>query len=407
MFYNAAVFNQDMNAWNTSAVKGMSYMFYGAKSFNKPIGSWKVSGVKSRHAMFFGATSFNQELGVWDTSAVTEMGFIFAGAKKFSKLLSTWNFSTALNTTSSFDGSGVTGCVKSRTTQALGWRDFTFQDFVFDLELCPACPCGDTSLACVNDRCSPVNSGFIDLGRDKWLLDGAFATAEGFRACVEKCQASEDCSSFVLRDSGQCFLQRTAQMPRKPQDPDTAESLAFLKPSCRTFSCGPGATPKPLGSLSTAAVTEAACCSCLDPSTVPEPGHRSRGDLLCVSCPAGTEPRHESCQTCPAGRYAKAGSETCQPCSPGLVPTNNSSECQRCPPGTYSDLSQCAVCVFPLYLEDNTCILPDFVLFCFFQTCTFLHLLISRILKPICFGGAGEAPNIRTALPYFSKVFSC
>ena len=162
-------------------------------------------------------------------------------------------------------------------------------------------------------------------------------------------------SCCLIPESAFCiFLQRTAPMPRKSQDSNTTQSLAFLKPSCKTFSCGPGATPKP-GSVSTA-VTEAACCSC-HPSTVPEPGHRSRGDLLCISCPAGTEP-HETCQPCSAGRYAKAGSETCQSCGPGLVPNANLSECQPCPLGTYSELGRCNACVFPLYLEDNTCILP-------------------------------------------------
>ena len=203
MFYNAVKFDQDISAWETSAVKkNMSFMFYGAKSFDSPIGSWNVSGVKSMHAMFAGATSFNQDLGLWDTSAVSEMSYVFAGAKKFSKPLSTWNFSAALNRTHSFDGSGVTGCLKSRTFQALGLRDFTFQDFDFDIELCPSCPCRDPNLACVDQKCCPINSGFIDLGRDNWILEGAFATAEGFRNCVEKCQASEECSSFLLFDSG-------------------------------------------------------------------------------------------------------------------------------------------------------------------------------------------------------------
>ena len=164
--------------------------------------------------------------------------------------------------------------------------------------------------------------------------------------------------------------------------------MAFLKPSCRTFSCGPGATPKPgPGSLSTA-VTESACCSC-HPSTVPQQGS---GDLLCASCPAGTEPRHETCQPCPAGRYATAGSETCQPCGAGHVPNANLSDCVRCPHGTYSDLGQCAACVFPLYLQDDTCILPHFLWFFvpFFslyqyhmQFMKFKHLFASIILKTI------------------------
>ena len=110
-------------------------------------------------------------------------------------------------------------------------------------------------------------------------MPGEALAAVGFRQCVAKCQESDNCSAFILQDSGRCFLQTTR--PQISQDPDVGDSLAFLKPSCTTFSCGPGATPKPLGS-SPVSVSEAACCSCLNPK-VPEPGHGS-GDLRCVSC---------------------------------------------------------------------------------------------------------------------------
>ena len=45
MFEDAAKFNQDIGAWNTSAVKDLSYMSFGAISFNKPIGHWNVPAV--------------------------------------------------------------------------------------------------------------------------------------------------------------------------------------------------------------------------------------------------------------------------------------------------------------------------------------------------------------------------
>ena len=44
MFEDSTMFNQNISAWDTSAVKDMSFMFLGAKSFNKPIGSWNVPG---------------------------------------------------------------------------------------------------------------------------------------------------------------------------------------------------------------------------------------------------------------------------------------------------------------------------------------------------------------------------
>ena len=207
MFEGAADFNQEIGSWDTSAVRNMMHMFYGAKSFNKPIGLWNVSGVETMLGMFSGASSFDQDLGLWDTSAVTDISYVFAGAQSFNKPLSTWNFSAVQDSRSPFDGSGVTHCVESRTFQALGWPLLNFQAFGFSFEPCPFCPCHDPRLACVDGRCSPLNSGFIDLGRGNWMPAEALATAAGFHRCLEQCQESDECSSFILQDSGRCFYQ--------------------------------------------------------------------------------------------------------------------------------------------------------------------------------------------------------
>ena len=177
MFYKAAHFNQAIGSWDVAAVRDMSFMFYGAKSFNRPIGLWNISSVETMPGMFSGATSFDQDLGLWDTSAVSDISAVFSGAKSFNKPLSTWNFSAVQDSTSPFDGSGVTRCVESRAFQALGWPLLNFQAFGFSFEPCPFCPCRDPSLACVDGRCSPLNSGFIDLGRgnkERQVVSSAF-----------------------------------------------------------------------------------------------------------------------------------------------------------------------------------------------------------------------------------------
>ena len=358
MFTQAKEFNEDIGSWDTSAVGDMGGMFLGAASFNKPIGSWNVSTVTKMLAMFKGATSFDQSLGMWDTSAVNQMDSMFENARSFNQPLSSWNFSgvpLGWNRTRPWDGSGMTSCVRSRTSQALGCPialDFQAWDLAF--EACPACPCRDPTLACVHGKCSPLNSGYIDLGRARWIAEGAFGTVSGFRDCASTCKEAENCSAFLLEDSGRCLL--SSKMPGRSQTNDPFRSLAYLKPSCQTFSCRAGTTQRLQGASQASPVTEASCCKCSDPAKVPKSGHT--GDLACISCPAGTAPRHEICQACGAGRYARAGDEKCQLCAAGQVPNANRSKCERCPPGEYSESGACKVCNFPFLLQDDTCTSP-------------------------------------------------
>lgn len=51
--------NDDISAWDTSAVTTMEAMFYGASSFNQPIGKWKVDHVMQMGRMFYNASAFN------------------------------------------------------------------------------------------------------------------------------------------------------------------------------------------------------------------------------------------------------------------------------------------------------------------------------------------------------------
>ena len=57
MFYSATSFNQDISAWNVSAVTYMRSMFYDASSFDKILCSdaWRASkGKASQNSMFSG-----------------------------------------------------------------------------------------------------------------------------------------------------------------------------------------------------------------------------------------------------------------------------------------------------------------------------------------------------------------
>ena len=42
MFYEASIFDQNINSWNVSNVADMSYMFFKASSFDKPLNNWNT-----------------------------------------------------------------------------------------------------------------------------------------------------------------------------------------------------------------------------------------------------------------------------------------------------------------------------------------------------------------------------
>jgi surface protein len=89
----AAIFNEDISAWDVSKVSLISRMFFYADSFNQDISSWDVSKVSNMYAMFYRAATFDQDLSSWNMSRVEDMQSMFDGASSFNKDLSAWDVS--------------------------------------------------------------------------------------------------------------------------------------------------------------------------------------------------------------------------------------------------------------------------------------------------------------------------
>ncbi|MCJ8315192.1 MAG: DUF285 domain-containing protein, partial [Saccharospirillaceae bacterium] len=101
-FYNARMFNQELNDWNVSSVTNMRAMFRFPSPFNQDIGAWDVSSVTIMSDMFNHSQVFNQDIGVWDVSSVTEMNSMFDGARVFDQDLSQWDVSSVTDMSKMF-----------------------------------------------------------------------------------------------------------------------------------------------------------------------------------------------------------------------------------------------------------------------------------------------------------------
>ena len=102
VFYGAIAFNQPLDNWNTSSVTNMGGMFGQATSFNQSIGNWNVSNVANMISMFFQSSSFNQPIGDWNVSSVSIMTQMFYGATAFNQPIGDWNVSNVIHTNAMF-----------------------------------------------------------------------------------------------------------------------------------------------------------------------------------------------------------------------------------------------------------------------------------------------------------------
>ncbi|MFX0009623.1 MAG: BspA family leucine-rich repeat surface protein [Candidatus Hermodarchaeota archaeon] len=93
MFFNAYSFNQSIESWDVSQVTDMSSMFREAHAFNQPIGNWSVSKVKKMDFLFTNAYLFNHSIEAWDVSSVTDMSEMFAQARSFNQPIGSWDLS--------------------------------------------------------------------------------------------------------------------------------------------------------------------------------------------------------------------------------------------------------------------------------------------------------------------------
>jgi surface protein len=109
MFYNAILFNQPLNSWNTSNVTNMQATFNIATSFNQPLNNWNTSNVTNMTNMFRQATSFNENISSWYAPKCTSFSSMFNGASRFNQplpnLVDASGVDCSLNSMFQFDAS--------------------------------------------------------------------------------------------------------------------------------------------------------------------------------------------------------------------------------------------------------------------------------------------------------------
>ena len=92
IFKNAAVFDQDLNAWDVGSATKLITMFKGAAVFKQSLNSWnvaKVTDIGDMAGLFSGAALFSKEIGSWNTAKVTKMNLMFKDAALFAQNLTT------------------------------------------------------------------------------------------------------------------------------------------------------------------------------------------------------------------------------------------------------------------------------------------------------------------------------
>ena len=324
-FYMARAFNSDIGSWNTAAVKRMDGMFYEATIFDQDIGGWDTSAVLNMSYMFFGAQSFNRDIGTWDTSAVASFDHMFVGAMAFDRSISMWDFGSLkhdLEYSTFIATSGFSRCnyfawqrvfpVRSEEMTQLAscpeckethvgtgfgdacglWLARPFSRYpLHDQSSLEETRCPSTSLACLDDTCAAVNSGFIEVGKCEMeecrSEEDLTVIPSSFGQCTSACMRNPNCTGFLFSDrhwivqfsdednwrQGQRCDLRISQRPlpvRGSETQSTSTFFVFRRAGCDTFSCPSWGRPLPAPKLldDTGAVTEAQCCTCSAPGAV-------------------------------------------------------------------------------------------------------------------------------------------
>ncbi|UXX79961.1 BspA family leucine-rich repeat surface protein [Reichenbachiella carrageenanivorans] len=125
MFGSAFAFNQDLGDWDVSQVTNMSNMFDAATSFNndgQPL-DWdtQTGNLQNMNLMFRGAAIFNQDLSAWDVSKVLYMGNTFQNATAFNQSLANWDIRLVTSMNDMFRLSGLSQANYDATL--IGWLD--------------------------------------------------------------------------------------------------------------------------------------------------------------------------------------------------------------------------------------------------------------------------------------------
>lgn len=100
--FGGAVFQEDLNGWDTSNVTNMYRAFYNCNNFSPKISSWNLSNVTSLKEAFYGCYHFNDDISGWDVINVTDMGATFMLALKFDGKIEKWTVSNVTSMNSMF-----------------------------------------------------------------------------------------------------------------------------------------------------------------------------------------------------------------------------------------------------------------------------------------------------------------